>query len=809
MMNKIPSFLTIKNSLLRVFLFLMVFLGCLFGATGKSAAVYDGGNIIDNGIFLNAQSMSIAEIQNFLASRGSGLASRGFVLNCYGPDSKERQWYTAVGAPCDQMVPAADIIYFASQIYGINPRVVLATLQKEQSLITSPNPTDWQINQAMGYGCPTTGSCGTSNFFSQIDSGVWVLRYHYERARGNNTWWHNSTSWVCGTEKNFYKPNLYPYQDVRFYDEDGVHYRNHHIANPATSALYCYTPHAYNNPQGLYGRPPYGTVGRYYSGSYNFVYWYEIWFGTTQTGRAFKASNSNEIYIAIENYKLIVNQMAVLQDFGISPESIRTLSPEVVNSTPSPPPESGISTAINFLIKSPSDSDEDSSSVYIVSAGKRYQITTMEQFADFGLSEASIAYIPYSFIRTIPSGGFLSNFITTPTGAAFRVDNGQKQIIFEYPLYKSLNPSDHHSLVSYFFADLLPSGLPLVDKETLVKPANSDAVYLLANNTYYSVATYNAYRCWGFDSVLGMPVYRLGSNNHASAINPVATLSCLVNSGGTNYLLSRNVKYEVPASTGVSTGTVSSNLTGLINRIPSNSAPLTRYINDPVTYGVWYLDGGVRKVVPTYSNFVRLNIAPNQLTAIDSSATSAIPASGIKLGPGQAVKPDTGSSVFAISGDSRLLYATSDDFLAYGNSWADIETYAASALDAAYPYNSVSVNKYLYDQTATKVYLVDPNNCYLLSESLLTSYGKTQSAIAAAQTYSSSIFSKLNLAACKTGSTFVKSPGQSTVYWIDNGQKRLITRWDTLVAKSGTTNPYVVYLSASTLATLPTGTPLD
>nr|MBA3758774.1 hypothetical protein [Candidatus Saccharibacteria bacterium] len=254
----------------------------LLGSSQKANAAYNGANIIDDVSFLNSSTMSASTIQSFLASKGSGLANRSFYLNCYGANSKERQAYTAVGAPCDQTVPASQIIYYAAQIYGINPQAILATLQKEQSLITSPNPTDRQIAQAMGYGCPTTGSCeDASNFFYQIDSGVWVLRYHFERARGNMNWWSPSTSWVCGTEKNFYKPNLYPNQDVRFYDEDGVLYRTHFIVNAATSSLYCYTPHAYNNPQGLYGRAPFGTTGRYYSGSYNFVYWFETWFGST------------------------------------------------------------------------------------------------------------------------------------------------------------------------------------------------------------------------------------------------------------------------------------------------------------------------------------------------------------------------------------------------------------------------------------------------------------------------------------------------------------------------------------------------
>jgi len=277
--------MNIRKTTLLFSLSLALFVGGLsFAGSSHASAAYNGGRIIDNNVFLNANSMNVAQIQSFLASKGSGLASRSFVLQCYGAGSQERQLYTSVGAACDQNMSAAHIIFYASRIYGINPQVIMATLQKEQSLITTGNPTSWQLNQAMGYGCPTTGNCsGNSTFSYQIDSGAWVMRYHYERANGNNNWWSPSSSWVCGTEKNFYKPNLYPRQNVRFYDGNNVLYRTHYIENAATSSFYCYTPHAYNNPQGLYGRPAFGSTGQYYSGSYNFVTSFEQWFGSTQT----------------------------------------------------------------------------------------------------------------------------------------------------------------------------------------------------------------------------------------------------------------------------------------------------------------------------------------------------------------------------------------------------------------------------------------------------------------------------------------------------------------------------------------------
>jgi hypothetical protein len=278
--------LAINIGVISAFVFSVVF-------SGQAAAAYKGNRLIDNSVFLHSKSMSKSKIQDFLVSKGSGLASKNKKLSCGIAGSKAKQLYLAAGAPCGSVVPVSHMIYYASQVYGVSPKVILATLQKEQGLITSPDPASWQMKQAMGYACPSSGNCNnTSTFFYQVDNGTWALRYHYERANGNMSWWSPSSSWTCGSAKEYYKPSLYPGVNTRFYDDDGVQYRTHNLKNAATSALYCYTPHAYNNFPDcipIYGvsyaswKPTYGSVGRCYSGSYNFVYWFEIWWGSTQT----------------------------------------------------------------------------------------------------------------------------------------------------------------------------------------------------------------------------------------------------------------------------------------------------------------------------------------------------------------------------------------------------------------------------------------------------------------------------------------------------------------------------------------------
>lgn len=224
-------------------------------------AAYDSNNIIDDGRFANYTTMDEAAIQAFMNARNSGLK------NYVDPSVNQS---------------AAKIIRDAAWDFGINPQVIMATLQKEQSLMTNPTPSASNINFAMGYGCPTTGSCSFPGFYQQIRNGSWQLRFNMHRAGGNNgtwtgptgqTWGNSSITYACRNATSYYSTGLFPGRNVTFYAHtNGQAYANVAIANAATAAMYCYTPHVYNP----------GGVPVYYSGSYNFVSFYERWFGPTK-----------------------------------------------------------------------------------------------------------------------------------------------------------------------------------------------------------------------------------------------------------------------------------------------------------------------------------------------------------------------------------------------------------------------------------------------------------------------------------------------------------------------------------------------
>lgn len=234
---------------------------------------YNWNDLIDNPTFIDTSTMSAGDIQTFLSNIGSGLAGYSDVEAC---DSTIAPYYTH----CGQTISAAQIISDASQAYSVNPRVILATLEKEQSLVTDPTPTASQIDCAMGY-----NSCsGYSGFFTQVDNGTWALKYNYEGAFQTATWlaWSPGANYPCSSPKaNFYSPGIYPGNNVTFVDAGGTS-EEVNIANAATASLYCYTPYV----------GPYSVTG--YSGSYNFVYYYQLWFGSTQTSMAYSWSWENQ-----------------------------------------------------------------------------------------------------------------------------------------------------------------------------------------------------------------------------------------------------------------------------------------------------------------------------------------------------------------------------------------------------------------------------------------------------------------------------------------------------------------------------------
>jgi hypothetical protein len=244
--------------------FLVAFLTFFMWIKNADASSFNPGNLISDGAFINTNSMSENDIQNFLEQKGS-------LLKDFSENGRR----------------ASKIIYDAAHGHGdasgeyaginitetVSPEVILATIQKEEGLIEGyySNPAHYnqtRLNWAMGYA--VCDSCSLDDpqvvkykgFTKQIENAVWTMRYNYEKlARGNyihvgNARNHNracpddSDDRTCVWQGDYITMRSHSDQDD---------YQDFTIDSKASAVLYRYTPYVYY-------------------GNYNFWSYFNNWF---------------------------------------------------------------------------------------------------------------------------------------------------------------------------------------------------------------------------------------------------------------------------------------------------------------------------------------------------------------------------------------------------------------------------------------------------------------------------------------------------------------------------------------------------
>lgn len=257
----------------------IMFLGILFAvvaslgmATKTHAATNE--RMMDDAVFDDSQSMQAADIQNF--------------LNVF-PNSCLKNYTDEFPYDYDNFsgnTSAAWIIRRASDLWGVSPKLLLAKIEQESSLVTgSLGCSQIYYISSMGYNCPTylsenprtttyrgqtVKTCvekdSNMGFTRQITRGAWLLKFAKERSIGNINWLNNSNITYYG---KFVNPGIYKRCSscADIYD-DGV-FSGADIQTGATASLYNYTPYL----------------------NQGFDEIFEKWFGSTYSGQCISALN--------------------------------------------------------------------------------------------------------------------------------------------------------------------------------------------------------------------------------------------------------------------------------------------------------------------------------------------------------------------------------------------------------------------------------------------------------------------------------------------------------------------------------------
>ncbi len=638
-------------------------------------ASYDGGNLIDDAVLLNPKTMSASDIQNFLTNMGSGLATKKFLFDCVATDASD-PYYRNAGAPCGQNVLASQIIYYASLIYGVNPQAVLATLQKEQSLVTTANPTEWQLDQAMGYGCPTIGGCSASDFLYQIDNGTWVLRLNTERARGNMTWWFTSTAWVCGSSKNFYSPSLMPYQNVKFYDEDGVQYRTHYLLNPATSALYCYTPHAYNNPDGLYGLPAYGTTGRYYSGSYNFVYYFERWFGSTKFpqpigGMLYRQSSNGKIYLIANDKKFYIPSTAIMENYGINIYKTISVDDTTIN-------------AIEDGGRLTNTIRDDLGNVYMVNKGYRHQIPNSTVCTNWAIScfdTNIVKNLGDIFTNVYLKSGTATGSIAYYDGAYYQMLSGERLPFADTATMTGMGFSSSSAINLHSTNLTQPVGKLQLTTPGIIKFSPKTTIYYFNGTSYYTVPDMLAYDSWKLGSVntINAPI---SSYNTSDNVIPISSLSYwCASTNGDKYIINNGTKIKL-SETQLSLwpdATYIDGLDTLFGRLPSSS--LGGFVKSGINFYQLMTTLGEKRYIASMIDYSELGGSSTNTTRLNN-----VLANNIKNGPfafanGRLIKVEEDTTIYVVDNGNIMHVASMTVLNAYKFDTSRMKVYPVSSID--------------------------------------------------------------------------------------------------------------------------------
>ena len=194
----------------------------LASAARVEAASFDASSIISDGEFIDTNSLSVSEVQSFLNDRGGFLAS----FSEGGRSAAQIIWDAAHGK--NDAAGTWNGIVINESTGTVSPKVILVTLQKEQSLLTMKDYNDAALRTAMGYGCPDSGGCNSAyaGFTKQVENAAWQLRYNFERAQGNGFSDYQVGQSFCTSDWNGTNCGSY--------------------GNRASASLYRYTPHVYN-----------------------------------------------------------------------------------------------------------------------------------------------------------------------------------------------------------------------------------------------------------------------------------------------------------------------------------------------------------------------------------------------------------------------------------------------------------------------------------------------------------------------------------------------------------------------------------
>jgi hypothetical protein len=437
--------------------------------------LFNPNNIIADSDMLDVNSMSVDDIQNFLVSKGSYLATYT-TTNAYGTPNKTAAQiiydaavnnYNCDNANLSDNPTEAERQQKCLHITTVSPKVLIATIQKESSLIEETTFDSKLNGWALGYGCPDGDACNPryKGFGKQVNSAALQFLSYFQNPE--------NYKYQAGYAYTFSNPNGAlcngPMTVV--------------IENKATAALYNYTPHVFN-------------------GNYNFYTLWNRYFPPVirnyPDGTLLQAKGQPGVWLLENGQKRpFANKSALVSRFDIN--RVITVDSSVLSNYPKGDP---IKFPNYSLVQIPTGG------IYLLVNDEKRAIANQDTFKKIGFNPAEIISATAADLADYTDGQAITADSEYPTGAllqdkktggVYYVENSYK-----YPLTDKIfltTKYKNFTIVKVSSKDLAryTTGDPVAfGNGELLKSDSSPSVYLIAGGLKHPFADGNTFVTLGY-----------------------------------------------------------------------------------------------------------------------------------------------------------------------------------------------------------------------------------------------------------------------------------------------------------------------
>lgn len=395
--------------------------------------------IIPDADFFHPVDMSRAEVQAFLERKQSTLAT--YTVTTHQGEHKK----------------ASDVIWESATTHGINPKVLLVLLQKEQSLIENQSPTPYNYDWATGFArcdsCAPTDPlvAAYKGFATQVERAAWRSKYYITNAHEFN--------YRAGVGAVVDGVSLIP-------------------RNNATAALYNYTPHL--------------------RGTFSFWKLWHRYFGKVfPDDMLVKESESSDIWLIQNGKKRKITSMSVFRS-RFSEKNLVTVTRGSLDTYTEGMPLRFMQYS---LLQVPSGG------VFLIADDGKYIIPSRDVFRSIGFNPDEIVRVNGHDLDELPTKGILSKNQSPKeelvqdvhTGGVFTLSSGFKRPLLERALLQTnfarvpIRPDRSGTL------DALPLGAPtLFSDGSIVKSEGDPTVYIISHGQKRPFVSEEAFTALGF-----------------------------------------------------------------------------------------------------------------------------------------------------------------------------------------------------------------------------------------------------------------------------------------------------------------------